>query len=46
MIKHIDTPAATGAPKPAAPQAIDQDTSGITLDDPIGKQPERVGRGV
>jgi hypothetical protein len=39
-----DTPAATAAPKPAAPQAIGHDTSGITLDDLVGKQPELVGR--
>jgi hypothetical protein len=39
-----DVPAATAAPKPAAPKALGQDTSGITLDDLIGKQPELVGR--
>ena len=32
------------ATKPAAPLAIGQDTSGLTLDDLIGKQPELVGR--
>jgi hypothetical protein len=36
-----DTVAVT---KPAAPLAIGQEQSGITLDDLIGKQPELVGR--
>jgi hypothetical protein len=39
-----DTPAATAAPKPAAPQAISHDRSGLTLDGLIGEQPELVGR--
>jgi hypothetical protein len=34
----------TAAVKPAAPLAIGQDTSGPTLDDLTGKQPELVGR--
>lgn len=43
-VKGGGTPAATAAPKPAAPQAIGHDTSGMTLDELIGKQPELVGR--
>ena len=43
-VKGGDTPAATAAAKPAAPQAIGHDRSGITMDDLIGKQPELVGR--
>ena len=44
-VQGRDTPAATAAaPKPAAPQAIGHDTSGITMDDLISKQPELVGR--
>ena len=43
-VKGGDTPAATAAAKPAAPQAIGHDTSGMTLEDLIGKQPELVGR--
>jgi hypothetical protein len=39
-----DMPYRTTALKPAAPQAIGQDASGLTLDDLIGKQPELVGR--
>ena len=40
-VKTGDTAAVT---KPAPPLAIDQEQSGITLDDLIGKQPELVGR--
>jgi hypothetical protein len=43
-VKGGDTPAATAARKPAAPQAIGHDASGMTLDEPIGKQPELAGR--
>jgi hypothetical protein len=39
-----DPPAVTAVPKPAAPQAIGHDRSGMTLDDLLGKQPELVGR--
>jgi hypothetical protein len=43
-VKGGDAPAAATAPRPAAPPAIGHDTSGITLDDLVGKQPELVGR--
>jgi predicted component of type VI protein secretion system len=35
----------TAVAKPAAPLAIGQEQSGLTLDDLIGQQPERVGEG-
>jgi hypothetical protein len=43
-VKGGDTPAVT---KPAAPLAVRQEQSGLTLDDlVVGKQPELVGEGV